>query len=569
MENSKAKLSESVINALSTMIISASGWRKVFSIEGDEGRSEQICNADAIIAGCAALALTMTLKPTKTVLLGTDTRPTGRPLAQCAASMFHTLGIPIRFVGVSAAPEFMAESRQDDYDFFFYISASHNPIGHNGFKFGRNGGVFTKKEVQPVVDCFTKLAEDIDQLEFVQKSIKGPMPEIEGKDLAVSHYRDFVLLTIAGSKQLIPSLISNLRSCPSMGVAVDFNGSARTVSIDRAIFDELGILHSSINDQPGEIAHAIVPEGKNLEYCRNLLEKKHAEDSSFILGYTPDNDGDRGNLVYIDDDGKSRILAAQTVFALVVLCQLATSSTGPLAVAANGPTSMRIEDIASRFNAVCFRSEVGEANAVALAEELRSQGYVVPILGEGSNGGSIVHPSKVRDPLDSILSLLKFLSDKSAVSSWLGKDTCTIGELVRSLPVYTTTDAFSPLAGMKVRTNDFGSFKTHFEALWQKRFNDLSKLGISSYEEYQLEGTSCNKVSGPEGRSGNCRGGMKFMLNDMEGNCIGFVWFRPSGTEPLLRLLVDVKGSNQQLHDKLLAFERELLEETDNSLLKA
>ena len=33
------------------------------------------------------------------------------------------------------------------YDGFFYISASHNPIGHNGYKFGVNGGVLSKEEI--------------------------------------------------------------------------------------------------------------------------------------------------------------------------------------------------------------------------------------------------------------------------------------------------------------------------------------------------------------------------------------------------------------------------------------
>ena len=71
---------------------------------------------------------------------------------------------------------------------------------------------------------------------------------------------------------------------------------------------------------------------------------------------------------------------AQEVFALSVLAELAYlnwsgTDTGKTAVAINGPTSMRIEEIAKTFGAEIFRAEVGEANVVNLASELRDKGY--------------------------------------------------------------------------------------------------------------------------------------------------------------------------------------------------
>ncbi len=56
-----------------------------------------------------------------------------------------------------------------------------------------------------------------------------------------------------------------------------------------------------------------------------------------------------------------------------------------------------------------FRAETGEANVVNLAEMLRSEGWVVSILGEGSNGGNITHPSKVRDPLSTLGAMIRLL----------------------------------------------------------------------------------------------------------------------------------------------------------------
>lgn len=560
------ELASEVRNALENMIISTSGWRKVFAADGAESSSPEVSLADKILSGCAALATVRILKPSRRILLATDSRPTGKQLAACVSSVFAALGISFTYLGISAAPEAMAESRREEFAYFFYISASHNPIGHNGFKFGSDGGVFDKSAEQPIADEFRRICSSEKDLAWVLENLAGQEPAASGKTRAVSDYKDFVLRTAAGSKAAVESFKKQMKSKLDIGIAIDFNGSARCLSADLPLMDELGIAHVEINSDPAKIAHAIVPEAENLDFCRRLLEEQHKKDSRFMLGYMPDNDGDRGNLVYIDDDGQARIMAAQTVFALITLAELAASAKDNLAVAANGPTSMRIDEICSHFGAKCFRSEVGEANAVSLAEKLRAGGFNVPLCGEGSNGGCIIHPSKVRDPLNSVLSLLKLLSSPQALSSWLGKPQCTVAELVASLPVYTTTDAFSPLAGMKVGTNDFSAFKDRFEDLWDEAFPTLAELGIVRCVEFQLEGTDCVQARGKAGRSGGCRGGLKYLLYDKNDCLMGFTWMRPSGTEPLLRLLVDLKGDAPELHDRLLAHMRNLIQKTDAGL---
>ena len=111
---------------------------------------------------------------------------------------------------------------------------------------------------------------------------------------------------------------------------------------------------------------------------------------------------------------KPVILKAQEVFSLSVLAEVAYQEfTGKknIAVAVNCPTSMRIEEIAGKFNAKVFRAEVGEANVVNLAAEKRHEGFDVRICGEGSNGGTITYPSAVRDPLNTIFAINKLLKD--------------------------------------------------------------------------------------------------------------------------------------------------------------
>ena len=224
---------------------------------------------------------------------------------------------------------------------------------------------------------------------------------------SLERYETFVLSTAAKSTEAsdhdrFRQGLLQAHQKEALSVLGELNGSARSASIDKHLLSSLGLKVTLINNRPGEVVHAIVPEGENLELCRTTLEELYAKDRSYRLGYVPDNDGDRGNLVYISEQsGKAHILEAQSVFALVVLAELSqTRLQNPdklLATVVNGPTSMRIEHIAQAFDAEVFRCEVGESNVVELAALKREQGYLVPVLGEGSNGGNITHPAKVRD----------------------------------------------------------------------------------------------------------------------------------------------------------------------------
>lgn len=77
------------------------------------------------------------------------------------------------------------------------------------------------------------------------------------------------------------------------------NGSARTLSVDRKYMEERGIKFLSFNDNPGQIVHAIIPEPENLVHCaKAMTELQNSGKTDVKLGYMPDCDGDRGNIVY-------------------------------------------------------------------------------------------------------------------------------------------------------------------------------------------------------------------------------------------------------------------------------
>jgi phosphomannomutase len=357
-----------------------------------------------------------------------------------------------------------------------------------------------------------------------------------------------------------------------IGIVAELNGSARTCSIDRQFLEALGVRVHFINDQPRQIVHPIVPEGENLELCRRELESSRAKDPSFILGYVPDNDGDRGNIVYYDERAKgARILGAQELFALVACIELTLSKKPSVkqAIVVNGPTSLMIDAIAQRLEVAVFRAEVGEANVVRLAEQIRSRGYSVRLLGEGSNGGNITHPSKVRDPLNTLVSLIKLLSSETRFKAITALDgPPSIARALDALPRRTITGGFSAEAVMRIRSTDHGALKEAYErqflASYLGRIDELKqRFGICGWREEQTEGTVKREGMGAAFRSGPMRGGLKIIFSDCKGVDTDFIWMRGSGTEPVFRIMADAAGRDQARHDYLLAWQRSLVEAAD------
>jgi phosphoglucomutase len=323
------------------------------------------------------------------------------------------------------------------------------------------------------------------------------------------------------------------------------------------------------------------------------LKKLHREDSSYLLGYVPDNDGDRGNIVYIDRDGSAKILEAQTVFALVALAESAwleysgqIKSDTKVAIAINGPTSMRIDEICRVFGIVCHRAEVGEANVVGLARYLRDQGYIVRLMGEGSNGGNITHPAAVRDPLNTLGSIIKLLSLRSdGMRKGLFEIWCerrgieyhpdfSLSDVLDSLPQYTTTSAYEDRALMRISSTDHKKLKAAYEALFPGEFGKrrdqpgtrlASRWDLQSWVEINTEGGEERIGFGPDFRSGAHKGGLKILFSDSAAQPSAYLWMRGSGTEPVFRVLADVRGNRPDLESYLLDWQRSMIEKADLS----
>ena len=590
------------------MILSASGWRKVFAVSGEEtDTTTEIGIENTCISVLSALVFSdyvkkRTGKRTPTIVLGIDTRPTGPEIANVMIRLLLKEKVVVRYVGVTAAPEIMAYSKL--FDGFIYISASHNPIGHNGIKFGLNdGGVLNGKENALLVEEFKAKCSDEFALQNVSRLISVRSQSdlewvysesISTKKEALEIYKTFSknvissLTNVSLQDKFFDNLKAQIKANP-IGIVCDFNGSARTMSIDKEFFAENNLNFYPFNDIPGKIVHEIIPEPENLVYCAKKMEElQKAGTKDAILGYMPDCDGDRGNIVYWDSKTDSaQILKAQEVFSLSVLAELAFSywlnkndSSYKPAVAVNCPTSMRIDEIAKAFNAKVFRGEVGEANVVNTARLARKEGYTVRILGEGSNGGTITFPSSVRDPINTIFAFIKLLTIKDTSEDiglfhiWCQlsgqedkyKDDFTLSDVLETLPVYTTTGVSESRAILKISTMDHAKLKGNFQKVFENSFKNgadglLKKYGISSYKCILTNATT-EKVDAKD-FSESGKGGLKIQLFENSDKPSAFIWMRGSGTEPVFRIMCDVKGNNPDKEKDLLAWETKMLLEAD------
>lgn len=582
------------------MILSASGWRKVFAQSNNEqDKTTEIGTENEAISVFATYTFLeyvkeQTKKEVPTIILGTDSRPTGTKIADFCIKTFISQKINLKYIGITAAPEIMAYSKQADG--FMYISASHNPIGHNGIKFGLNsGGVLNALQNALLVERFKTLCSqnnaeqeakkitekaDLQKVEEVYKNV----PNI--KKEALTAYKNFIKETTTAEHEFkkqnkLLQQIKNAAINKNIGVVCDMNGSARSISIDKDFFSEQGIDFYAINNKPGEIVHEIIPEAENLVYVAAEMERLHSQGvKNAILGYMPDCDGDRGNIVYwSEEQQKSIVLKAQEVFSLSVVAELSFSKWKHEhskdfhpAVAINCPTSMRIDEIAEMFGAKVFRAEVGEANVVNLASELREKGYDVRIFGEGSNGGTITYPSAVRDPLNTLFAIIKLLSIKEIYEQWClvsgtkPKENYSLDDILHSIPKYTTTGVSEPRAILHINTSDHsvlkGNFQKVFEKQWKQKSQELySKYGIKEWECVITNGTkqTRNVIDFSQSK----KGGLKIKFFDENDTPIAFIWMRGSGTEPVFRIMCDVKGERPQMEKELLQWETQMLEIAD------
>lgn len=579
--------------AFDEMIFSASGFRKIFAKSKNEDSTEnEIDNEDKVLIALIIFTISNYFKNESRpyIGLGLDSRPTGNIIAEITMKILITSKEKIKFFGILPITEILACTKKSkDSKGFIYISASHNPVGYNGIKIGLNdGGVLNSAKTQEIIkqiknnsqneklikhliNTLNKFDEDKAHLEYYKKTIKL---EKENKNQSYEAYKSLIH-EIAYENDInnknIEILKKRILKNP-IGIIAEMNGSSRINSIDKELIESLGLKIELHNNKIGIFKHNIIPEGKSLNKCKKLLQKKYIKDNSFELGYVPDCDGDRGNLVFIDKvTNTTSIIEAQKIFALVVISELSylyyTGIKNNIAIVTNDATSLNIEKIANFFNAKVYRVEVGEANLTEMADDLRAQGFIVKISGEGSNGGCIIYPSRVRDPITTLLSIVKLLKMKELYQIWCKlsknyyKEKYSLKDILNTTNFYSNVIVSSKkanLTNLKIENQEI--LKSNYENLLIKEIkrNKLfQELSIVDYEIINYEGKIQSKI-----RTGDASGGLKVLLKTNK-EIVATLWMRISKTEPVTRVLSEVIYTKRNILLKLLEFNKRLIKKAN------
>ncbi|AEW68346.1 FemD [Borreliella garinii BgVir] len=579
--------------AFDEMIFSASGFRKIFAKSKNEDSTEnEIDNEDKVLIALIIFTISNYFKNESRpyIGLGLDSRPTGNIIAEITMKILITSKEKIKFFGILPITEILACTKNSkDSKGFIYISASHNPAGYNGIKIGLNdGGVLNSAKTQEIIkqiknnsqnenlikhliNTLNKFDKDKAHLEYYKKTIKL---EKENKNQSYEAYKSLIH-EIAYENDInnknIEILKKRILKNP-IGIIAEMNGSSRINSIDKELIESLGLKIELHNDKMGVFKHNIIPEGKSLNECKKLLQKKYIKDNSFELGYVPDCDGDRGNLVFIDKvTNTASIIEAQKIFALVVISELSylyyTGIKNNIAIVTNDATSLNIEKIANFFNAKVYRVEVGEANLTEMADDLRAQGFIVKISGEGSNGGCIIYPSRVRDPITTLLSIVKLLKMKELYQIWCKLSKSYYKEKYGLKDILNTTNFYSNvivsskkanLTNLKIENQEI--LKSNYENLLIKEIKSnklFQELSIIDYEIINYEGKIQSKI-----RTGEASGGLKVLLKTNK-EIVATLWMRISKTEPVTRVLSEVIYTKRNALFKLLELNKRLIKKAN------
>ena len=137
--------------------------------------------------------------------------------------------------------------------------------------------------------------------------------------------------------------------------------------------------------------------------------------------------------------------------------------------------------------------------------------------------------------------------------------------MLATLPVYATTGLSEHRAILQVKTLDKGLLKERFKTIfleeWQAKKDELEAIyGFVSYEADTTNGSN-EKKNVSDWNNGN--GGLKIRFLDADGRTRAFIWMRPSGTEPVFRIMCDVKGDEPSAERSLLRWETSMIRKAD------
>jgi phosphoglucosamine mutase len=264
------------------------------------------------------------------VVIGRDTRRSGRMLEGALAAGLCSVGIDVRLVGHIPTPGLAYLARTKDFNAAAVISASHNPAPDNGIKFFDHAGLKLPDSTEDQIE--REMTGD-DRLPRPTEGGIGLVGDSRG---LVREYEDFL-------GTLAPPL-------HGMKVVLDCaNGS--TYRVAPSVFARAGAEVLTLFDQPdganiNEGCGATAPEA----LARTVVERKAD------IGFAFDGDGDR----VISVDARGQVHDGDTVLGLVARHFARAGRLVPGVVVGTVMSNGGLEALLARNGVRLVRTKVGD-----------------------------------------------------------------------------------------------------------------------------------------------------------------------------------------------------------------
>lgn len=329
-----------------------------------------------------------------TVVLGSDTRPSGDMVRRAVTAGLVSVGMDVVDIGIVPTPTVEIAVKGLKAAGGICVTASHNPSTWNALKFFNARGEFLTpaqyKRMNRVFESGRFAWQPVDEL---------------GK---LSH--DHIWIDVHIDMTLAVKTI-NRGSIRKAGftVVVDAINGAGSLALPQ-LLERLGARVYRINcEGDGNFVHEAEPLPRNLgQLCRAV--KQHRAD----LGMACDPDADR--LVLVDERGRA---VHEELTLTIAVQQVLRTRRGPTVI--NLSTSSTTADVARAMGSRVLYSRVGEANVV---EMMRLRKGVIG--GEG-NGG-VIYP-EFHAGRDSLIAAALILSA-------LAEGRTSLSRLVETFPRY-------------------------------------------------------------------------------------------------------------------------------------
>jgi phosphoglucosamine mutase len=350
----------------------------------------------------------------KRVLIGCDTRPSGRRLVQAVIAGLRVAGMEPVDLGVLPTPAVARAMKVDGAPLGVVITASHNPAGDNGIKFFKRGGLKLSDEEEVQIEA---LAVDVPGRE------KALAKAWENEKL-LGPDRDTLVDQSAARQSYIEAMARLLptRALRGWHIVLDTaNGATCLTSL--TVLCELGAEVVELGNKPDG---ANINLGCGSEHPEKMCVAVRAHGAR--LGVAHDGDGDR--CVLCDEHGD--VLDGDEILTLLALHALRAGRLAADTLVVTVQSNLGVDAAIAAAGGRVVRTPVGDRH---VAERMRAEGAT---LGGESSGHIIC--ADVSPTGDGLVAALRVMEVMLAT----GRSLSELRLGLRKFPSASTTVTVAP-----------------------------------------------------------------------------------------------------------------------------